>query len=140
MKKSSRVILSFLALCIFLLTSLGTLNKPKETRQVQSQVPSYTLSSDELYNDYETNEVAADSKYRNAVVIVTGIISEIGRDFTDEPYITLGGKNFTDGIKCSFPKDSEGSIANLRKGKKVTVKGKVAGKPFYIELENCAIK
>ena len=99
-----------------------------DTQKVKSQIPSYTLTATELYNAYESNEVAADAKYKGKIVVVSGTIQSIGKDIMDEAYIVIGGSTSLDGAQCMFTKDQEASVARLAKGQDVRVKGEVTGR------------
>jgi hypothetical protein len=52
------------------------------------------VSSDTLQTDYEQNEVRADSKYKERLLIVHGVVTSINRGMGDDHYLTLrGGSN-----------------------------------------------
>jgi len=99
-----------------------------DTAIVESQAASYRLSATELYNEYSSNEVAADSKYQGKVVVVSGRVQSIGKDIMDNAYIVLGGGGFLDGVQCMFTEGQESSVARLSKGQQVVIKGEVAGR------------
>lgn len=119
---------------------MGSTDTDTDTQKVQSQAPSYTLSANQLYNEYNSNEVAADSKYKGKVVIVTGTIQDIGKDFMDDAYIVIGGDGFLDGVQCTFTKGEQSSVARLSKGQSVRVKGEVAGKMGNVLVNKCSLQ
>ena len=88
---------------------------------------SYTLLADSLYREYEENEVAADAKYKGRVIIVSGIIQDIGKDFTNTAYVVLAAEGLF-GVHCMYAKGGELSVAHLSKGQQITIKGVVSGK------------
>jgi hypothetical protein len=94
----------------------------------------------DLYDDYQANEVAADNKYRNKRLLVTGVVDEITKDFLDTPIVTLmtGSEFFY--VSASFPKDDI-KVAELSKGWQVTLEcrgqGMILGTPF---LDRCSVK
>lgn len=86
-------LLSSTALLTFICLAVASTDN-KQTEQDISSVPSsqtIQVEAHRLYQDYEDNEVAADQKYKNNVLIVTGKVSTIGKDFTDEIYVALIG-------------------------------------------------
>lgn len=135
-----RHILSLLALAVFGLLAAGSLDTDTDTKQTQTQTPSYTLSADQLYNEYKANEVAADARYKGKIVVVSGTIQNIGKDILDSAYIVVGGEGFLDGVQCSFTKGEESSVARLSKGQRVSVKGEVSGKMGNVQLNKCSLQ
>ncbi len=139
-KNLCRHIASFAVIVAFLILAFGSTDTDTDTQKVQSQVPSYTLSANQLYGEYNSNEVAADSKYKGKTVIVTGTIQNIGKDIMDDAYIVIGGGGFLDGVQCTFTKGEQSSVARLSKGQQVRVKGEVSGKMGNVLVNKCSLK
>lgn len=133
-------IISALLLLIFGMLSFGSVDTDNDTKNIQSQMASYTLSANQLYDEYDSNEVAADTKYKGTVVIVSGRIHNIGKDVMSQAYIIIGGSGFLDGVQCTFTQSQESAIANLSKGQEVTVKGEVAGKMGNVVINKCSLQ
>lgn len=110
------------------------------TADVAADEPVATLTANKLYAAYKKNEVAADEKYGDKVVVITGKVTDIGKDIMDSPYIIVGGTGFFDGCQCVFADSATDQIANTSKGDKVTVKGKCTGFLGMVELENCSLQ
>lgn len=123
-----------------ILLAIGSTDTEEETIAVKEQPASYTVTANTIYSEYESNEVAADSKYKGKVIIVTGAIQDIGKDILDQAYIVIGGQGFLDGVQCSFAESQNSVIAQLSKGMSVKVKGKVNGKMGNIQLEKCSLQ
>ena len=111
---------------ITLLTACITTDS--DTNRIQSQTPSYTLTADELYRDYEANEVAADATYKGRIVVVSGTVQSIGKDIMDTAYVVIGGTGILDGVQCMFTRDEEASVARLSVGQRVSIQGEVSGR------------
>lgn len=131
---------SLIALALFVLFAVGSSNTDSGTKEVQSQAPSFTLSTNQLVDEYKANEVAADAKYKGNVVVVSGVIESIGKDILDQAYVVIGGEGFLDGVQCTFSKGEEASVASLSKGQNVNIKGKVNGKMGNVLLENSSLQ
>jgi hypothetical protein len=129
---------SLVALAVFGILAAGSMDTDTDTQKVQSQTASYTLSANQLYSEYDRNEVAADAKYKGKIVVVSGTIMSIGKDILDDAYIVIGGEGFLDGVQCTFTKGEQSSVARLSRGQQVTVKGEVAGKVIGNVLVNKA--
>lgn len=89
------------------------------------------VSAAQLYADYAANEVSADSKYKGKWLYVTGNVAEIGKDFTDDPYVSLVGESRYANVRALFKKSMNGQLAELQKGQKISLtcvgKGRLVG-------------
>ncbi len=115
----------------------ATLEKQKETAK---HAPKYIVSADDLFMEYEGNEIAADRKYKGEIVLVHGTIENIGKDVMNDMFIVVGGSGLLDGVHCVFADDQESLVADLSKGQRVSVKGKVSGKLVYVLVRNCELQ
>jgi len=96
------------------------------------------ISAEELYRDYEANEVAADLKYKDKIIQVSGEVQDIGKDILGRIYITLKtGEHSFWSVQCFFSKEWESSVAHEIKGSPASVRGKCTGKFGNIFLEGC---
>lgn len=76
----------------------------------------------EIAKAYEENTVSADMTFKGKTLKIVGVVTDINTDFMGRPYITLkGGVNQFMEPQFSFPKEAMGQLAEVRKGKKVTV-------------------
>jgi len=139
-KNLNKHLASLVVLAVLAILAVGSTDTDTDTQKVQSQAPSYTLSANQLYSEYNSNEVAADSKYKGKVVIVSGTIQDIGKDIMDDAYIVIGGGGFLDGVQCTFTKGEQSSVARLSKGQQVRVKGEVAGKMGNVLVNKCSLQ
>ena len=87
-----------------------------------------TISSKDLYNVYDKNEVDAENKYSGKTGMITGRISSI--DITGgKPSVKLIGIDSMSGVICYFDDNSQSSkISKLKKGQTITIRGKIRGK------------
>ena len=104
----------------------------------------YQITATDLYAAYKNNEMAADDKYMNKTLIVTGYIFEINKNYDGIYYIILankGGDGFTSTF-CYFPANRNSSLASLQKGQFVSIKGRCVGRPSTIfpQLNNCSLE
>jgi len=101
------------------------------------------ISAEKLMKEYEENEVAADQKYKNKLIEVSGTIENIGKDLFENPYIALETDPEDEFsltlIQCGFKKSDEAQLASLIKGKKITLQGTGDGILLNIQLKNCKI-
>ena len=106
-------------------------------KEIKDVIPATEISASALWSAYEANEVAADEQYKGKILLVTGTITDIGKDILfDTPYIVMG-----EGIQCYFADSEIPKIADLEKNKGITVKGKGHGKAiFNVSLRGCTIQ
>jgi hypothetical protein len=135
-----RHLLSLFVLLVFGLMATGSYDTKEETKKDQSQAPSYILTADQLFGDYESSEAAADSKYKGRVVVVSGTIQSTGIDLMNNAYIVIGGEGLLDGVQCSFIKDQKSSVALLSRGQQVKVKGEVVGRVGNVLIYKCTLQ
>jgi len=97
-----------------------------------------TISAADLYANYEANEVSADENFKNKTFYVTGIVEEIKKDFMDDIYVTLKTGQMFSYVNCYF--DDKKVAAKLKKGQRVTFKGKCKGMVVtLVTMKDCEI-
>jgi ABC-type multidrug transport system fused ATPase/permease subunit len=111
------------------------LKRQKEIEKIKKN----TISSSQLYAAYDANEVSADQNFKNKTFYVTGIVEEIKKNIMGNIYVTLKTGQMFSYVNCYF--DNENAAANLKKGQRVTFKGKCAGMVItLVTMEDCEIK
>ena len=139
MKNWLKNILSAGALTIFIILGAGSYDTDGGAEKIAAATPDFVLSANTLYREYERNSVAADAKYEDKIVKVSGIVQSIGKDITDTAYLVIGGTGFLDGVQCMLPGGQESAVANVREGQFVTLKGKVSGEMMgTVIVRNCS--
>jgi hypothetical protein len=134
-----------LVLTLFVILALGSTSTEEDRVEVESKEPVASVSAQELHKEYDTNEVAADEKYKNKVIIVSGVIDSIGKDIMDEPYVTLRTKNYGGNVwaadvQCMFPEEYGEKLTSLRKGGNIKIKGEVSGVSITsVLIRKCSI-
>jgi hypothetical protein len=102
-----------------------------------------SVSADALYAAYEANVIAADEKYKNKKVILTGNIERIVKDnIFETPFLVIEVFGRSNAIECGFPKSAISQLTSLSKGESVVVEGKVVGrglglKTLHILISDC---
>ena len=112
-----------------------------QSTSVTGKTIRYYVTAVELYSAYEANELAADQKYEDRVIQVTGIIDDIGEDIMGDAYITLvGDESGWHSVQCYFPHNERRSLSSLRKGQSVRVKGVCDGKTIMnVLVKGCEL-
>jgi hypothetical protein len=103
--------------------------------------PELSVGADQLVNDYNANEVAADEKYKGKVIEVSGRIDSIGKDIGDSIYVTLmvGDSDFPaiPSPQLYFSDEHEREAADFVKGEPLRAKCRCDGKFMNILLKGC---
>lgn len=139
-----RNLVVFLLLVAAMVLAAGTSgDDEKKDKKAKAEVSqgeaAFSGSAATLYSAYEENEVAADAKYKGQILEISGTISNIGKDIMNEPYVALKTGHVLGEVQCMFSKSDSNQLASLRKGQKITVKGKCGGKMMNVILRNCVI-
>ena len=93
-----------------------------------------------MLDDYEANPISADSTYKDKILMVTGEVSDIGREIMQQPYVEFEA-DFLKGVRLTFDKSEEDAISSLAKGDTISVIGKCTGELITgtVALNDCYI-
>jgi len=129
------------ALFVFIaIVGCGICNR-SDTHKKELQDPEVKVSAEILIKDYRENEVSADDKYRNKILEVTGVVSQVKKEGLSRVIVILQKPKTYWGVKCQLNKDYKDVAGELRAGDKITVIGKCTGLKYRSPyLRNCSIK
>jgi hypothetical protein len=96
-----------------------------------------TTSASDIVNVYAENEVKADNYYKDKTFYVEGTVEKIGKDITDDVYITLKSGNIIRSVQCMLNENAAKSAAELNKGDFVTIKGTCSGLMMNVLMKDC---
>lgn len=128
-----------LSLVVLALLGAGTgyylWNKPHEnmeTRKVDTAV-----DATQFFQEFNTDETAANAKYLDKAVAVTGAVREVTKsdDGKEVKVILSTGSEF--GVVCVLDPLSHHDRTDFAVGEKVTFKGLCSGLNFDIQLDRC---
>lgn len=86
---------------------------------VQAQ-PAIEIRAEELAQLYDQNEVAADDRFRGKRLLVTGALTQIRKDFTDDIVLQLKARGLM-GVQARVIPEQKGAVAQLRNGQEITL-------------------
>ncbi len=118
-----------------------TTNTPSIPKE-EIKVEAIKIDAETLRQVYKANEVNGDAIYKGKLVEISGTVDSIGKDITDQAYITFKpdeGYAF-DKVQCMF-KDSEQTVlSKLKIGQSVVAQGTVSGATIgSVIVKNCKI-
>ncbi len=94
---------------------------------------SISVTSTELFNAYQGNEVAADDKYKGRKLLVTGTVASVDKGAFGGLHLRLATPNEFMSTMCSMEDSEKSQLAQLSKGETVRVlckgQGIVVGSP-----------
>lgn len=104
-----------------------------EAKQSTPQKEIVRVSVQQLFDDYEANEVAADEKLKGKIIEVTGTVQSIDKDFTDSIVVTLRTSNEFMPGRMAVPDSQKQQAMALKKGAKVVMRcekmSRIVGSP-----------
>ncbi len=136
-RKSFSLVVIF-GLWLGLVLGCSSLRKATESKRIEREGTGITISAEDLYKAYESNEAEADKLYQGKIVIVTGKVGVIDATI---PVVLLMDARKKPNILCDFARDQKDAVSKLEFGQTVTVKGKCAGKVLgSIGLNDCVLQ
>jgi uncharacterized protein YpmB len=117
-----RIILVVIGIVIVGSLAVGFVVFNKPHRSVEGE-EAIVITADKLFLAYETNEIDANQKYLDNVLEVTGVVTEILKNQSDQSVIVLAADNPLFGVTCTTAEE----IKNIHVGMVVTMKGICTG-------------
>jgi hypothetical protein len=119
-------------------------SKPESVPEAEPKLTPAALdiTAGELLSAYETGGVAADVKFVNKILNVTGVVDRIEvKDNLDICYITLKSaeENRLQNVRCVFDEEYGSGLNQLTTGQTVTVQGKYDGSIMDICMRDCVL-
>src|SRR5207247_2091428 len=104
--------------------ALEEARKAEEKRQKEEKelrdAKAIAVTAQKLYDDYRTNALTADTKYKGKVVEVTGDVHRVDKDRFGRTAVELNTES--DGvIRCDFPRDLVAQLEKVKAEQKVTI-------------------
>ena len=102
------------------------------------------VTASQMYDNYQSNKIAANLKYDGVVLAVSGTVEDFGGGDGSAYYIDLVTGDFTlESVRCHFSRSHLDDIASIRKGDRVTLRGKgdegEDRDPFTIDVVGCSV-
>lgn len=131
-----RKLLPVIILVIIISTIVGYNMYNKSHVDTKDSKADVTISPSKLLSEFETDEAAANTKYLDQIIEVKGIVKLINQVETGGS-LSLDSGNEMASIICEF--ESKESIAGVKVGDEVVVKGVCSGMLSDIVLVRCSL-
>jgi hypothetical protein len=104
--------------------------KPAQVEDIKSEA----ITATSLAKAFEADEAAANKQYLNKVMDVSGTVQEISQNQDGQMVIVLASnENPLSGVQCTMRE----SIANIKSGDQLTIKGFCNGFVMTVILSDC---
>ncbi|MCB9304014.1 MAG: hypothetical protein H6566_25535 [Lewinellaceae bacterium] len=130
-------------LALVLLVALGAgvgyfiYNKPFQ--DMNSAKADITLTAPELFTAFESDENAANEKYLDKVVQVSGTVKEVSTGDDGNISITLDSGSEMFGVICQLDNLTEQPRKDFKEGEQLTLKGVCTGMLMDVVLVRCVV-
>ena len=144
-QKNQVTLLIVFSIWLGLILGCSSLRKSMEAKRTEREGPSVTISAEDLYKAYESNEAEADKLYQGKILIITGTVGTTStpEEGMGRPAVILIDARQKPIVNCfGFAMGEKDAISKLKTGQKVSVKGKCMGK-VAIDipvLEDCVLQ
>lgn len=90
-----------------------------------------------LYNEYNTDENAANAKYLDKVVAITGKVKEASKDADGSVKVSLDAGSEMGVVACELSPFAKHTRTDFQSGEQVTFKGKCTGLNLDVVFVEC---
>ncbi len=108
----------------------------------QQESNAIQIAATDLISEYRENEIAADLKYKDKLLYVTGVIEDFSVGLFDQKYLSLSDDEAFSfrSVHCNISDENVGLLVDLEKGQEVVVKGLSDGMTILsISLDDCTV-
>lgn len=126
----------YLSILIIIISILVYFIYNKPHRSVKNEKVSAKISAVELFNEYETDELSANKKYLDKVLIVNGTLAQF--KVNDKEYmLILASEDPLFGVSCTLQNSMQKPAVKI--GEKIKIKGICKGYLNDVVLTQCMI-
>lgn len=110
-------------------------NKPH--KDIKRADPDFTMSSADLFAQFEADEAAANQQFLDKIIQVSGKVVEVSSDEEGTTTVTLDGGGMMFGVICKLDPLSQHGRNDFETGAAVTLKGICTGMLMDVVLVRC---
>jgi len=115
---------------------------PESEPEPELESAAEELNVTELFKAYEAGDVAADERFANKILRITGVVSLIDvKNISDTHYIRLAASegDLMQSVQCMFDKKHAPVLSQMERGQVVTVQGRYSGSMIAMRLVDCVL-
>ncbi len=110
-------------------------NKPHQ--DIAAAKTDVAIDAVALYNEYDTDENAANAKYLDKVVAISGKVKEASKDADDAVKVSLEAGSEMGVVACELSPFAKHKRTDFQVGEQVTFKGKCTGLNLDVVFVEC---
>lgn len=115
--------------------------KPSDTTAVESNETALPVTAQQLFDAYDSNEVAADKQYKGKLLQIDGKVASIDSGLTDSAQVQLATSNDFMSVTATGDEAFDEAAAGLSKNQSVSLlcrgEGEIIGSPM---VGDCVIQ
>lgn len=115
--------------------------KPSDTTAVESNETALPVTAQQLFDAYDSNEVAADKQYKGKLLQIDGKVASIDSGLTDSAQVQLATSNDFMSVTATGDDAFDDAAAGLSKNQSVSLlcrgEGEIIGSPM---VGDCVIQ
>jgi hypothetical protein len=136
----TKILFSFVIVAIILFVGVWSWVFKKSDVSVGTKKADIEIEAGALVESFETDENAANSKYLNKVIRVTGPVDKIVEGANDVS-VYLKKKGESSGVSCNFDKSVfKSKNVKCKTGDLISIKGICSGYLMDVVLNKCAVE
>lgn len=135
---------SLLALLLLLIVVIACTRSTRNSQPASSSNSSETsapgeISARALFEEYQNDKEAADAKYKDKVLVVTGTIESVAEGASGNPYVTMSTSSLILRVQFLFTPADRSTLSSLKKGQQAKIRGRVYGRIGNVVLKDCEV-
>lgn len=123
-----------------LLGLTGCTTEKSIEKEVRRKKPIAELTAKELYEAYSTNAKASDRLYKGKIVVVSGNIKNVNKEFNGGSSVMMDANSNGSGVVCYFAPEHEKKLKEISLREEVTIRGKCEGCDVSVTLRGCILE
>ncbi len=105
---------------------------------IKNKKADYELSSKDLFEAFDADEGAANTKYTGKILEISGSVTDVVKE-SDQVSISLDTGDMMSVIVCELNKTLSPDEISIKVGDSIKIKGECSGKLIDIILVNCVV-
>jgi hypothetical protein len=97
------------------------------------------VAAEDLYAAFDNDRAAAEQRFKNRPLAVTGLVARVGRNEAGVAYVQLRADGAFGGVRCFFHRHPADRLPAIRVDQQVTVRGLCVGDLGYVHLLDCEL-
>jgi hypothetical protein len=125
-----------LMIIALLIGAIGYYNYNRTTSSLENTDPNFALSADDIFSEFEKNEVDANKKFLDKVIEVSGTVQSFNNENLADRNVTLQTESGMFGVICKLDSTYDAQY-KIAVGEKIKIKGVCTGMLMDVVLIRC---